>query len=465
MSGDLDNLTISEAGRLIKAKEISPVELTKALLARIERNEKRLHAFIRVTANRALKDARAAEKEIMRRKYRGPMHGIPFGLKDIYDTAGIPTTAHSKVARTRRPKADATTMAKLSAAGGVLMGKLSTHEFAFGGPSFDLPWPPARNPWDTTRFTGGSSSGSGAAVAAGLVLAALGSDTGGSVRHPSAHCGLAGLKPTYGRVSKKGVIPLSFSLDNVGPMTWTVRDNAILLQTIAGYDPGDPSTVNRRVPNYERALTGRIKGLKVGLIRHFYNGDIKVQPEVRRGVEAGAKMLAELGAEVETVRLSPLQDYTAVCWIILSSESFAVHQPNLRTRLYDYGENFRFRCLSGSLFSAVDYINAQRMRRQLTIEMAKLMEKYDVLLTATVPITPPKIRDVTLISPLAARPITSAFNTTGFPALALCCGYTEPGLPLSMTIVGKPWDEATVYRVGDAYERATPWRERRPKLK
>ena len=297
------------------------------------------------------------------------------------------------------------------------------------------------------------------------MLAALGSDTGGSVRHPSAHCGLAGLKPTYGRVSKKGVIPLSFSLDNVGPMTWTVRDNAILLQTIAGYDPGDPSTVNRRVPNYERALTGRIKGLKVGLIRHFYNGDIKVQPEVRRGVEAGAKMLAELGAEVETVRLSPLQDYTAVCWIILSSESFAVHQPNLRTRLYDYGENFRFRCLSGSLFSAVDYINAQRMRRQLTIEMAKLMEKYDVLLTATVPITPPKIRDVTLISPLAARPITSAFNTTGFPALALCCGYTEPGLPLSMTIVGKPWDEATVYRVGDAYERATPWRERRPKLK
>ncbi|MBI4182648.1 MAG: amidase [Proteobacteria bacterium] len=464
MSG-LENLTISEAAGRIKRKEISPVELTKALLARIEGLEKRLHAFIRVTPDQALRAARAAEKEVMAGRWRGPMHGIPYGLKDIFDTAGIPTTGHSKVAMTRVPKEDATTVKRLKAAGGVLMGKLSTHEFAFGGPSFDLPWPPARNPWDVSRFTGGSSSGSGAAVAAGLVLGALGSDTGGSIRHPSAQCGIAGLKPTYGRVSKKGVLPLSFSLDNVGPMAWTARDNAILLGTIAGYDPEDPSTVDRPVPNYLRALTGNIKGLKVGLVRHFYDGDIKVQEEVRQGVETGAKTLASLGAKVDEVRLSPLHDYTAACWVILASEAYAVHEENLRSRLYDYGANFRFRILCGSLFSAVDYVQAQRARRALTVEMGKMLEKYDVLLTATVPVTAPKIREVTLVSAVAARPITSTFNTTGFPALAMCCGFTPAGLPLSMTLVGKPWDEAMVYRVADAYERATPWRERRPKLR
>src|SRR3954471_9939814 len=257
-----DYLTIAEAARLIETRELSPVELVDSRLDRIARLDDRLHSFIRVLADEARPSARPAEAEIAAGKYRGPLHGIPIGLKDIYETAGVATTGHSKVMQDHVPKADAFSVKKLRDAGAIVMGKLATHEFAFGGPSFDLPWPPARNPWDTTRFTGGSSSGTGASVAAGLVLGGTGSDTGGSIRGPAAYCGLAGIKPTYGLISRRGILPLAFSLDHAGPLAWTAEDCAILLQVMAGHDPADPASANRPIPEYRAALQAGVKGLR-----------------------------------------------------------------------------------------------------------------------------------------------------------------------------------------------------------
>src|SRR6059058_4714735 len=286
-----DFLTIAEAARLIQQRELSPVELVESRLTRIEKLDARLNSFIRVLADSARAEARAAETEIAGGKYRGPLHGIPIGLKDIYETAGVPTTGHSKVMQDHVPKADAFSVKKLRDAGAVVMGKLATHEFALGGPSFDLPWPPARNPWDTARFTGGSSSGTGASVAAGLVLGGTGSDTGGSIRGPAAFCGLAGIKPTYGLISRMGVLPLAFSLDHAGPMAWTAEDCAIMLQAMAGHDPGDPASADRPVPNYRAALSGDVKGLRIGLIRRFYERDNEANAATRQAIDAAAKKL------------------------------------------------------------------------------------------------------------------------------------------------------------------------------
>src|SRR5579863_3362106 len=265
--------TIAEAARLIETRALSPVELVDSRLDRIARLDNRLNSFIRLTADEARAEARAAEAEIAAGRYRGPLHGIPIGLKDIYETKGVATTGHSKVMQDHVPQADAFSVARLRAAGAVVIGKLATHEFALGGPSFDLPWPPARNPWDTSRFTGGSSSGTGAAVAAGLVLGGTGSDTGGSIRGPAAYCGLAGIKPTYGLISRMGILPLAFSLDHAGPLAWNAEDCAILLQAIAGHDPADPGSANRPIPDYRAALGHDVKGLRIGLVRHFYERD------------------------------------------------------------------------------------------------------------------------------------------------------------------------------------------------
>ena len=279
-----DFLTIAEAAALIRKRELSPVELAESRLARIERHDGELHSFIRVLPEPAVAAARAAEAEIMAGQYRGPLHGIPIGLKDIYETKGIPTTGHSKVLIDHVPQQDAASVRRLTDAGAIVLGKLATHEFALGGPSFDLPWPPARNPWDTSRFTGGSSSGTGAAVAAGLVLGGTGSDTGGSIRGPAALCGLAGLKPSYGRISRVGILPLAFSLDHAGPMAWTAEDCALMLQAMAGHDPADPASADRPVPDYRAALSGDIKGLRVGLIRHFYEDDNPADEATRRAL-------------------------------------------------------------------------------------------------------------------------------------------------------------------------------------
>src|ERR1700726_4685683 len=360
-----DFLTITEAARLIEQRELSPVELVDNRLARIEKLDGQLHSFIRVLADQARADARAAESEINAGKYRGPLHGIPIGLKDIYETAGIATTGHSKVMQDHVPKADAFSVKRLRDAGAIVMGKLATHEFALGGPSFDLPWPPARNPWDTTRFTGGSSSGTGASVAAGLVLGGTGSDTGGSIRGPAAFCGLAGIKPTYGLISRMGILPLAFSLDHAGPLAWTAEDNAIMLQAMAGHDSADPASADHPIPDYRAALDGPVKGLRIGLVRHFYEEDNEANAATRAAIAAAAQILEGLGCTVREVTLSPLADWAACGMAIMQSEAYAIHEANLRARFTDYGEIFRDRMALAGLVTGADYVQALRRRREL----------------------------------------------------------------------------------------------------
>jgi aspartyl-tRNA(Asn)/glutamyl-tRNA(Gln) amidotransferase subunit A len=461
---ELHWLTIADAARLIESRRLSPLELTDGLLARIDALDPQLNAFLLPTPEKARGQAKAAEREIMAGRYRGPLHGIPFGLKDIYATAGIRTTSHSKICENLVPTEDATTAAKLYQAGGVLLGKLATHEFAHGGPSFDLPWPPARNPWNRDHFTGGSSSGAGAAVAAGFVPGALGSDTGGSIRGPAALCGIVGLKPTYGLVSRAGVYANSFTFDHAGPMTWTVEDCAILLQAIAGYDPKDPASANRPIPDYRGALTGDIRGLRIGIVRHLYEDDITVAPEVRAALEEAYAVFRSLGATLEDVRIRPAADYYAVKITIAESEQYAIHEEELRTRPGDFGADFLGRALPAVLYSGTDYVQAQRERRLMVAQMTPIYEKFDVLVTPTAPAPAPRLGTWRTISFWQNSSLTTPFNVTAGPALAQCMGFTPIGLPLSLQLAGRPFDEATVLRAAHAYETATNWRSRRPSV-
>jgi aspartyl-tRNA(Asn)/glutamyl-tRNA(Gln) amidotransferase subunit A len=463
-STELGFMTIAEAARLIKRKELSPVELTTALIRRAEALDPQLNAYLLPTFDRALAQARAAEGEIAAGRYRGPMHGIPFALKDIYATVGIRTTGHSRTCIDTVPNFDATTVGKLYEAGAVLTGKLATHEFAHGGPSFDLPWPPARNPWNREHFTGGSSSGSGAAVAAGFVPAALGSDTGGSIRGPAALCGIVGLKPTYGLVSRYGVYTNSFSFDHAGPMTWTVEDCAILLQAIAGYDPNDPASTAHPVPDYRAALTGDIKGLRIGVVHHLHEEDCPVSAEVAMALQRAFGVLRSLGAVLGEVRLRPAQDYYDVKVTIAESELLAVHERVLRTRPGDFGEDFLGRVLPAVLIGARDYVQAQRERRRILTEMAPVYADWDVLVTATAGGPAPRLDAWRTIQFWQRPSLTTPFNVTGGPALAQCIGFSRSGLPLAMQIAGRPFADATVLRVAHAYEQATEWRRHRPAL-
>jgi aspartyl-tRNA(Asn)/glutamyl-tRNA(Gln) amidotransferase subunit A len=457
-------LTIAEASALIRRRELSPVELVQSRLERIQRLDGKLNSFIRVLGDQALAAARSAEAEIVAGHWRGPLHGIPIGLKDIYETKGIPTTGHSKVLIDHVPQQDATSVRRLTDAGAIVLGKLATHEFAFGGPSFDLPWPPARNPWDISRFTGGSSSGTGAAVAAGLVLGGTGSDTGGSIRGPAAFCGLAGLKPSYGRISRVGILPLAFSLDHAGPMAWTAEDCAIMLQAMAGHDPADPASADRPVPDYSAALAGDVKGLRIGLIRHFYETDNPANEATRQGIAAAVKVLEDLGCSVREVRLSPLADWVACGVLIMLTEAYAIHQPTLRERFTDYGEAFRDRLALAPLISGGDYVQATRRRRELVAEYTAAMADLDLMMTAAAPSEAPAIEAVGKFATFERPMLTMPFNVTGTPAMSVCCGYTETGLPLAFQLAGKPFDEATVLRLAHAYEKATPWRSIRPRL-
>jgi len=455
--------TIAEAAARIATRDLSPVALTRTLIARIEAHDPQLNAYILPTPDLALDQARKAEAEIMAGHYRGPLHGIPFALKDIFSTAGIHTTGHSRSAMHHVPKQDAATVSKLYDAGAVLLGKLATHEFAHGGPSFDLPWPPARNPWNPAHITGGSSSGSGAAVAAGLALGAMGSDTGGSIRNPAALCGLVGLKPTYGLLSRRGVWTNSFSYDHAGPMTWTVRDCALMLQALAGHDPLDPASAARTVPDYTAALTGDIRGLRIGVLRELYERDVPVPAVVGAAMTAALETLRGLGATLEDVRIRPAADYYAVKVLTAEAELYAVHEKTLRADPGLFGEDFLGRSLAAILIRAEDSIQAQRERRIMLAELAPLYAKYDVLLTAS-PGPAPRFESWRTIHFWQKASLTTPFNVSGGPALAQCIGYTPEGLPLSMQLVGKPFDDATVLRVADAYERATPWRDCRPTL-
>ena len=459
-----EHLTIAEAARLIESCELSPSKLLDSRLDRISRFDGRLNSFIRVLADDAREEARAADAEIGAGRYKGPLHGIPIGLKDIYETAGVATTGHSKVMQDHVPQADAFSVARLRAAGAVIVGKLATHEFAFGGPSFDLPWPPARNPWDTTRFTGGSSSGTGAAVAAGLVLGGTGSDTGGSIRGPAAYCGLAGIKPTYGLISRMGILPLGFSLDHAGPMAWTAEDCAIMLQAMAGHDPADPASAKVQIPDYRAALQGGVKGLRIGVIRHFYESDNEANTATRQAIDAAVKKYAELGCTVRDVTVSPLSQWSACGVTIMLSEAYAIHEDNLKRRFTDYGEIFRDRMALAGLITAADYIQALRRRRELVAELDRAMADLDLVMTAAAPSEAPPIDAVPKFGTLELPSLTMPFNVTGSPAMSVCCGYSNTGLPLSFQIVGKRFDDATVLRAAHTYEQATEWRNRRPQL-
>jgi aspartyl-tRNA(Asn)/glutamyl-tRNA(Gln) amidotransferase subunit A len=461
--GDPGLLTIAEAARLIAAKKLSPVELTRHLLRRIEELDPRLNAFLLVTERQALAAARAAERALMAGR-KGPLLGIPVGYKDIYETAGVRTTAHSKILADNVPAQDAETVRRLGEAGAVMLGKLATHEFAIGGPAFDLPWPPARNPWDTRRYTGGSSSGSGAAVAAGLVLGALGSDTGGSIRLPAAYCGIAGLKPTPGLVSRRGVIPLAPSLDTAGPMAWTAQDCAILLDALAGHDPADPASAPVPQVGYARAIATPLKGLRAGILRRFYEHDVPADPETLQMMNRATAILRDLGCRVEEAALPPVQDYNAVGRVIISAEAYALHEATLRTRLADYSRAFRIRVLGGALVRAADYIAAQRRRTDLIAATRKAFERFDVLISAPTP-GPASLLSEQRPDDGFSRPLlTTVANVAAIPSLVVCGGFAASGLPLGVEIMGPAWSEATVLRVGHHFEQAAGLRGRRPAL-
>ena len=458
-------LTIREAAELLRSGKLSPVELTQACLDRIDATDGQLHSFITLLKDEALEQARTAEAEILRGGYKGPLHGIPIALKDLYDTAGVRTTSGSRVDFDRVPEEDATTTARLKAAGTVLLGKLAMHEFALGGPDWTTPFQPARNPWNFGHITGGSSSGSGSAVASGQVMGALGSCTGGSIRGPASLCGIVGLKATYGRVSRAGVVTLCWSQDHCGPMTRTVEDAAYMLQALAGYDSKDPTTSAAPVPNYSASLREDVKGLTIGVPRHFFfDPHPNVNPEVVSTVEKGLKVLESLGANVEEVRVPSLEYVRAANSVIMLSEAYAYHEKNLKTRPQDFGEMVRARFRVGGLFSAGDYVQAQRCRQWIKREFADVLRRVDVLVTPTMTQPAAVFEGYDPTSTIRGHSFTAPFNVTGLPAISVPCGFTADGLPVGMQIAGKPFDEPTVLRAAYTYQQHSRWFEQRPPM-
>jgi len=461
---ELHELSIAAAGARLRAGTLTSTAFTQHALDRIAALDPLLNAFLLVTKERALADADRADRELKSGIDKGPMHGIPHALKDIYETAGIRTTCHSKLMLDYVPKEDGTAAAKLAAGGAVLLGKLATHEFAIGGPSFDLPFPPARNPWNRDHFSGGSSSGSGVAVASGMVRTAMGSDTGGSIRSPAAYCGIVGLKPTYGRVSRGGVFPLSYTLDHCGPLSWSVEDTALTMQVISGHDPLDPASADVPVPDFAAELGRDLAGLKLAYPRSFFVGVNGISPEVIAGVDRAVQDLTRLGATIEEITLPDFELFNACGRVILTAESYTVHEENLIKRGADYGRLTYQRMMPGAIVSAADLIQALRMRRELHDAVARVLETYDAIVTVNA--LAPAIRldafppDATLRTPGHTIP----FNVTGHPALAVPTGFAKNGLPIGLQIVGRPFDEPTVLRIGAAYETVAQWTSKRPQL-
>jgi aspartyl-tRNA(Asn)/glutamyl-tRNA(Gln) amidotransferase subunit A len=461
----LHELSIAQAGARLRAGTVTSAALTEHALARIAALDPLLHAFVLVTRERALADAARADREIASGIDKGPLHGIPHALKDIYETAGIRTTCHSKLLIGHVPDADGTAAAKLAAGGAVLLGKLATHEFAIGGPSYDLPFPPARNPWNRDHFTGGSSSGSGAAVAAGIVRMAMGSDTGGSIRGPAAYCGTVGLKPTYGRVSRRGVFPLSYTLDHCGPLAWSVEDAALTMQVVAGHDPLDPASADVPVPDFTAGFGQDLTGLRLAYPRKFFATVDGVSPEAVAAIDAAAQDLARIGAAVEEVALPDYELFNACGRVILTAEAYAIHEHDLITRPLDFGRFAYQRMMPGATLSAADLVQALRLRRELADFVdAQVLASHDAIITLNTLAPASRLDqfppDMTLTSPLHTIP----FNVTGHPALAIPTGFSKSGLPLGMQIVGRPFDEPTVLRIGHAYEAVAQWTGKRPQL-
>ena len=456
--------TIASATAAFAARTLSPVELTKHCLARVAALDGQLNSFLLVTEERALADAAASEARWMAGAPLGPLDGIPIAHKDIYNTKGIRTTAHSKLLIDHVPAEDSVVVGQWAQAGTAMLGKLATHEFAMGGPSFDLPWPPARNPWNTAHFPSGSSSGTGAAVAAGLILAGTGSDTGGSIRGPAALCGIAGIKPTYGLCSRRGVQPLTYSMDHTGPLAWTVEDCALLLQAMAAHDPQDPASAKNPVPSYTADLKKGAGGLRIGVVRNWHEVDNRVNPAVQAGIDGAIEVFRAQGAHIREVTLPSLFEFQACGSLILISEAYALHEKWMLTRREDYGEMLRDRLTLGALVSGADYVQALRRRQELCDAVTAAMADLDILLTAGAPSEAPRFDEMPKWGSLGVPGFTIPFNVTGQPAMSICSGYGAGHMPLSIQLAARPFEDATLLRACHAYEAATPWRGMRPAL-
>ncbi len=469
--GDIPFLSAAELGRRIRLREVSPVEATQAYLDRIDSHDEQLRSYITVSAEKALLRAREMQSEILRGDDRGPLHGVPVAIKDQCHVSGWPTTCGSKILRDHVADYDSTVAVNLQEAGTVLLGKLNMTEFA-SGETFDFPYGTPRNPWDSTRSPGASSGGSGAATAAFLCAASLGEDTGGSIRNPAAYSGVVGLRPTWGRVSRWGVIGGCWSMDTIGPLTRTVADCALMFQAIAGHDPNDPYTHEQPVPDYSRGLDGDISELKVGLVKELIDPEM-VDSEVGEIVRGAVTVLQELGASVEEVSIPMLQHAAAIAQTISGTESAFMRRELIRTRLSDMDYLATIRALAGSLIPAQVYHKAMRLREVVRGAMLEALDRFDVLVCPSAPTEAPEIpaspniissKDEVLASIWGRSRVNAPASLTGQPALSVPCGFTSNDLPAGLQIAGRPLDETTVLNVGHAYEQATPWHRRRPPL-
>ena len=463
-------LSASELSRLIESREVSPVEATQAYLERISEVDGRLNSYITVTREQALEAARQAEAEIAAGNYRGPLHGLPLAVKDQFNTAGIRTTGGSSILNEFVPDEDATVMARLKEAGAVLLGKLNMSEFAMSE-IYHHPYGTPRNPWDLERNPGTSSSGSGAATAAFLCATSLGEDTGGSIRGPANFSGLVGIRPSFGRVSRSGVIGGSWSMDTVGPISRTVEDAAITLGAIAGYDSRDPYTWNVPVPDYRAALTGDVSDLSVGVISERMNAP-NLNAEMREVVASAVVTLGDLGATTREISVPMTSDAGAVSWTLIGVEWSSVHRRTFEPNIADLDRNNRVRFLTGSLIPAQAYSKAQKIRALLRQEVLSALEEVDVLalpsglgpapLVESAPMVQSKEQSMDYLN--SRINYTGPFNLAGVPAISVPCGFTQSGLPLGIQLVGKPFAEETLFRVAHAYEQATDWHTRRPPI-
>ena len=468
-TAELCFLTAGQLSRLIVQKEVSPVEVTESHLSRVDALEPVLNSFITVTRAAAMASARQAERDIAAGRYLGPLHGVPFALKDLYYVAGVRNTSGSRIFDQFVPTYDSTVAARFKKAGSILLGKLNLHQFAYGPTGENPDYGDMHNPWNPDCIAGGSSGGSGSATAAGQCTLTMGTDTGGSIRIPSGLCGIVGLKPTYGRLSRHGITPLSWSLDHAGPMTRSVEDAALVMNALAGYDAQDTTSATASVPDFTKALTGDIRGLRVGVPREFF--EVPLDPEVKAAVRKAIELLGELGAAVTEVSWPMFHQAAAISSVILMSEATAYHRDLLRRWGAELAPSVRLRIEAGLFFSAADYVKAQQARTLFNRQSLELMRRVDVLASPTLPVTACKLGAAEIqvgdtrqgVIPTLTK-FARPFNINGFPAITVPCGFSSSGLPIGLQLAGRPFDEETVLRAAHAYEQATPWHNKRPPM-